>query len=78
MENNLNKCPQCGGDIILMTNPFHYDLDCDCFARCTNCKKEYELPSVKLKILKNLRISKTTLHEAESAWNKQQNENPKE
>ena len=69
----LKKCPSCGGDIKLMANPFRPNRNCDCFARCTKCSKEYDLPTVKLKILKNLRISKITLRDASIAWNKQLN-----
>lgn len=69
----LKKCPSCGGDIKLMVNPFHIERNCDCFIRCKECKKEYDLPTVKLKILKNLKVSKTTLREASIAWNKQVN-----
>jgi hypothetical protein len=71
MQFELKKCPSCGGDIKLMANPFRYEHDCDCFIRCKECRKEYELPRVKLKVLKNLRVSKTTLREASIAWNKQ-------
>lgn len=69
MKKELRNCPQCGGDVKLMANPFHKTDECACFARCSKCKKEYGLPNVKLKILKNLRVSKTTLRESAKAWN---------
>lgn len=68
MDRELKKCPSCGGDIKLMANPFNRYSKCVFFARCTKCKKEYDLPKVKLRVLKNLRISKTTLREAEKEW----------
>lgn len=71
MQIELKKCPACGGDIKLMANPFHIDKNCDCFARCIECRKEFDLPTVKLKILKNLRVSKTTYRQACISWNKQ-------
>jgi hypothetical protein len=70
-EIKLRKCPLCGGNKKLMANPFHIESDCDCFTRCKECRKKYDLPTVKLKILKNLKVSKTTLREASIAWNKQ-------
>ena len=70
-EIKLKKCPSCGGDIKLMANPFQPERKCDCFARCMKCSKEYDLATVKLKILRNLKISRTTLREASIAWNKQ-------
>lgn len=73
MAIKLKKCPSCDGDIKLMVNPFQINRNCDCFARCTKCYKEYDLPTVELKILKNNRISKTTLREASIAWNKKLN-----
>ena len=69
MEEKIRKCPICGGDVKLMANPFHKEDECECFARCKNCGKEYGLPTVKLKILRNLRVSKTTIKEATKAWN---------
>ena len=70
MERELRKCPSCNGDIKLMANPFHYGHNSDCFARCISCKKEYELPTVKLKITKRFyKISKTTIREASETWN---------
>lgn len=69
MDIKLKKCPSCEGNIKLMANPFHIGGKCDCFARCTKCKKEYDLPKTKLKILKNMRVSKTTMREASMEWN---------
>lgn len=69
-EIKLKKCPSCNGDIKLMANPFRIERDCECFVRCKERGEEYDLPTVKLKVLKNLKVSKVTLREASIAWNK--------
>lgn len=64
----LRKCPTCGGDIRLMFGLMRVP---QCYAECKKCKREYSLPTVKVKTLKNLSISKTTKAVAKKAWNKQ-------
>lgn len=72
-ETKLKPCPKCGGEIKLYS-----DLDPNdpyvAFAKCTKCKKEYPLPTVKLKTWKSnpARISAEMIHDAEKAWNKQE------
>lgn len=64
----LKPCPKCGREIVtmcgLMRTPRIY-------ARCKECKTEFDLPNVKLKTWKSnpIRISKTTIREADEAWN---------
>lgn len=65
----LNPCPSCGGEIVLMCGATRVP---QIYVRCRKCRYEYDLPNVKLKFLKHkpTKISKTTLREAEKAWNR--------
>ena len=66
----LRKCPNCDGEVKLMANPFAKQDEYVCFTRCMKCKKEYGLTEVKLRILKNLKVSAETINSATKAWNK--------
>lgn len=67
----LKTCPVCGGEIVLYScmNP---EIPYFAFARCKNCKKEFPLPKVKLKVWKSrpTRISQTMINQATREWNK--------
>lgn len=67
----LKPCPECGGKIKLYSN-MNPNNQFFSFARCTSCKKEYPLPTVKLRTWKSnpIRISKRMIREAEEAWNR--------
>lgn len=66
----MRPCIQCGGEIVLYSvcNP---EVPYSAMAKCKKCKKEYPLPTVKLKTWKSnpCRISKTMVKNAEKAWN---------
>ena len=74
-EIKLKLCPKCGGKIKLYSHIKPGD-NYFMLARCTSCKKEYPLPTVKLRTWKSnpIRISKKMIHDAEKAWNKRAGE----
>lgn len=78
-EIKLKLCPKCGGKIKLYSNINPND-NFFAFARCTACKEEYPLPTVKLRTWKSnpIRISKKMMCDAEKAWNKRVGEVGKE
>lgn len=63
----IKKCPKCNSEVTMM---FGITRIPSCYALCKTCKSEYDLPGVKVKILNNLKVSKTTLHAVERKWNK--------
>lgn len=71
MSEQLKPCPSCGGDIKLYSNLNPND-NFFAFARCTYCKKEYPLPTVKLSTWdsKRIGISKKMINDAVKAWNR--------
>lgn len=74
-DTELKPCPECGGEVELYSscNP---NRPYSAFARCMVCKREYPLPTVKLKVWKSnpIRISKSMIHDAEIAWNRRVNQ----
>lgn len=70
-EEKLKPCPHCGGDIKLYSDLNPNDKFV-AFARCTSCKKDYPLPTVKLSTWKSnpIRISKKMINDAVKAWNR--------
>lgn len=72
-DTELKPCPECGGEIKLYScsnKPY------SATAKCQKCRKEYPLPTVKLKVWKSnpIRISKSMIRDAERAWNRRINQ----
>lgn len=70
-EIELKPCPKCKGEIALyyVCNP---NVLYVAMAKCKDCKQEYPLPEVKLRVWKSnpLRISQKMVRDAERAWNR--------
>jgi len=59
VDKSIKPCPECGGKIDLMCGAAR---EPQIYARCEKCKREYDLPNVKLKTWKTnpMRISKVS------------------
>lgn len=68
----LKKC-SCGGEVELYSS-YNPNRPYSAFTRCTVCKKEYPLPTVKIKTWKSnpIKISQSMVNDAVKAWNKLQ------
>ena len=67
MNNNLEPCPKCGGEIILHSNVSLHD-NYNCYARCQKCKTEFPMPGANLRG-RGVRIYPSSIKKAERLWN---------
>jgi hypothetical protein len=64
----LKPCPECGGNITLYSHCSFKD-DYNCFARCSNCKREFPMPEAWL-ASHGTRIYPASIKRAHRCWNR--------